>query len=65
MDGWNGRYLAKCQFCFHKKVFEKRRKVSVGVIGGYCHGTMVVQSTWRVLPMNLSRSCLIDPGSLS
>jgi hypothetical protein len=36
MDGWNGRYLAQCQFCFHK-CFQGKKK-----------GTG--RSTRRVLP---------------
>jgi hypothetical protein len=51
MDGWNGRYLAQCRFCFSKGVFEKkRRKVLDGVLGGYYRGTIKVRSTCRVLP---------------
>jgi hypothetical protein len=26
MDGWNGRYLAQCRFCFQKDVFGKMEK---------------------------------------
>jgi hypothetical protein len=38
-------------FGFTKEnVFKKRRRVPDGVLGGYCRGTMVVRSTWRVLP---------------
>jgi hypothetical protein len=43
-----------------KMVFEKWRKVSDGVLGGYCHGMGKVQSTWRVLPRRWKWSCLID-----
>jgi hypothetical protein len=51
MDGWDDRYLAQCQALVYKNVFgKKRRKVPDGVLGGYCRGTMMVQSTWRVLP---------------
>jgi hypothetical protein len=36
---------------FSKNVFEKkRRKVPDEVLRGYCRGTMMVRSTWRVLP---------------
>jgi hypothetical protein len=50
MDGWNGRYLAQCWFCFTKMFSGKWRMVSDGVLGGYYHGTVVVRSTHRVLP---------------
>jgi hypothetical protein len=50
MDGWNGRYLAQCRFCFHKGVFGKIgercrmeylegtavARVRFGVLAGYC-----------------------------
>jgi hypothetical protein len=50
MDGWDDHYLAQCQALVYKSVFgKKRRKVSDGVLGGYCCGTRMVQSTWRVL----------------
>jgi hypothetical protein len=50
MDGWDDRYLAQCQFLVYKSVFgKKRRKVPDGVLGGYCRGTKVDQSTCRVL----------------
>jgi hypothetical protein len=36
---------------FSKDVFgKKRRMVSDGVLGGYCRGTMMVWSTWKVVP---------------
>jgi hypothetical protein len=60
MDGWDDRYLAQCQFCFKKMFSEKWRKVSDGVLGGYCRGTVVVRSTCRVLPRKWRWSCLID-----
>jgi hypothetical protein len=31
-----------------------------GVLGGYCHGTGKVRSTWRVLPRRWKWSCVID-----
>jgi hypothetical protein len=52
MDGWNGRYLAQCQFCFQRLILGKKgRKVPDGVLGGYCHSTMEIRSTCRVLRM--------------
>jgi hypothetical protein len=46
---------------FLKDVFgKKRRKVLGGVLGGYCRGTMMVQSTWRVLPRKGIGHVLID-----
>jgi hypothetical protein len=33
-----------------RRISEKWRKVSDGVLGGYCRGTYLVQSTCRVLP---------------
>jgi hypothetical protein len=50
MDGWDDRYLAQCQFCFYKVFSENWRKVPDEVLGGYCHGMMDLQNTWRVLP---------------
>jgi hypothetical protein len=60
MDGWDDRYLAQCRFCFKMVFSEKWRKVSNGVLGGYCHGTDVVRSTCRVLPKKWKWSCVID-----
>jgi hypothetical protein len=37
MDGWNGRYLAQCRFCFEKMIFGKMER-------------SVRWSTRRVLP---------------
>jgi hypothetical protein len=56
MDGWDDRYLAQCQVLVFTKCLRKGVKVPDGVLRGYCHGTMVVQSegagrsTQRVLP---------------
>jgi hypothetical protein len=60
MDGWNGRYLAQCWFCFHKDVFKKMEKVPDEVLGGYCRGMVIVCSTCRVLPKEWRWSCVID-----
>jgi hypothetical protein len=38
-------------FGFINGLLEKWSFVSGGVLGGYCRGTEVDQSTWRVLPM--------------
>jgi hypothetical protein len=43
-----------------KMVFGKWRKVSDGVLGGYCRGMEKVRSTWRVLPRIWKWSCVID-----
>jgi hypothetical protein len=40
MDGWDGRYLAQCQFWFTKMISEKWRLVLDGVLGGHYRGTM-------------------------
>jgi hypothetical protein len=46
MDGWDDRYLAQCQVLVLQKCFPERwRKVPDGVLGGYCHGMVMVQST--------------------
>jgi hypothetical protein len=60
MEGWNGRYLAQCRFCFHKDVFKKMEKVPDGVLEGYYRGTGIVRSTCRVLPEEWGWSCVID-----
>jgi hypothetical protein len=60
MDGWDDRYLAQCRFYFKMVFSEKWRKVSNGVLGGYCRGTDVVWSTCRVLPKKWRWSCVID-----
>jgi hypothetical protein len=26
MDGWNGRYLSQCRFCFHKSFYKEKEK---------------------------------------
>jgi hypothetical protein len=51
MDGCEDHYIAQCQFWFYKWFPRKMEFVPDGVLGGYGHGTGVVQSTWRVLPM--------------
>jgi hypothetical protein len=38
-------------FGFINGFLEKWSFVLDGVLGGYCHGTGVDRSTWRVLPM--------------
>jgi hypothetical protein len=62
MDGWKDHYIAQCQFWFYKVFSGKWRRVPDGVLGGYCHGTGMVQSTCscRVLPRNWRWSCVID-----
>jgi hypothetical protein len=45
---------------FLKVVFGKWRKMPDGVLGGYCHGTGKVRSTWRVLPRRWKWSYVID-----
>jgi hypothetical protein len=59
MDGWNGRYLAQCRFCFHK-CFQEKENMPDGVLGEYCRGTVLVWSTCSVLPMEWRWSCVID-----
>jgi hypothetical protein len=60
MDGWDDCCLAQCRFCFQKLILEKWRKVPDGVLGGYCRGTDLVQSTCRVLSKDGKWSCVID-----
>jgi hypothetical protein len=56
MDGWNGRYLAQCRFCFQRLISGKMEKGAsseylegtavarlwFGVLVGYCRGKKVV-----------------------
>jgi hypothetical protein len=50
MDGWKDHYIAQCRVLVLQNVFRKMEFVPNGILGGYCHGTGVVQSTRRVLP---------------
>jgi hypothetical protein len=50
MDGCKDHYIAQCQVLVLQMVFGKMEFVPDGVLRGYCRGTMVVRSTWRVLP---------------
>jgi hypothetical protein len=50
MDGLEWPYLTCVEFWLIKNVFEKREFLLNRVLGGYCCGSMVVRSTWRVLP---------------
>jgi hypothetical protein len=60
MDGWKDHYIAQCSFGVKKWFSEKWRKVPDEVLGGYCRGTVMVQSTCRVLPRQWRWSCVID-----
>jgi hypothetical protein len=60
MDGWKDHYIAQCSFGFKSGFSEKWRKVPDGVLGGYCRGMGMVQSTCRVLPRKWRWSCMID-----
>jgi hypothetical protein len=44
--------LNLCQVLFYKWFSGKMEFVPDGVLGGYCRGTEVDRSTWRVLPMS-------------
>jgi hypothetical protein len=46
MDGWNGRYLAQCRFCFTRCFSGKMEK---GAGSGYLEGTAVARLWFEVL----------------
>jgi hypothetical protein len=53
MDGCEDHYIAQLSgFGFITGFLEKWSFVPDGVLGGYCRGTGVDRSTWRVLPMS-------------
>jgi hypothetical protein len=61
MDGWLERSLhCPMSVLFYKRIFGKWRKVTDGVLRGYCHVMGKVQSTCRVLPRKRRWSCLND-----